>query len=134
MFVVDTNTLIYFFKDKGNVVAHFLRHSPREIGIPTIVIYELAVGIAKSHSPDKRQRQLLELLEVVNVLPFDLIAAQQAANIRATLEQAGTPIGPYDVLIAATALASRAVLVTHNTNEFERVPGLSLTDWYSLSP
>lgn len=130
MFVLDTNTLIYFFKGLGNVAKAFLRSSPQEIGISTIVIYELNVGIAKSTFPEKRRRQLEDLLRVVQILPFDEECARQAARIRAYLEQKETPIGYYDVLIAATALANGGVLVTHNTNEFSRVPGLQLADWY----
>jgi tRNA(fMet)-specific endonuclease VapC len=130
MIVLDTNTLIYFFKGQGRVMERLLAHSPQEIGVPAIVIYELEVGIAKSTSPAKRRRQLAELLAVVTILPFGAAEARQAASIRATLAQAGTPIGPYDILIAGTALAHGGRLATHNVKEFNRVPGLSLEDWY----
>lgn len=130
MIVLDTNTLIYFFKRQGRVAERLLAQPPREIGLPTIVIYELEVGIAKSTSPEKRQRQLTELLAAVTVLPFDAAEAQQAARIRVELERAGEPIGPYDILIAATALAHGGRLATRNVKEFGRVPGLSLEDWY----
>jgi tRNA(fMet)-specific endonuclease VapC len=66
----------------------------------------------------------------VNILPFDEAQAKCAATVRATLERQGKPIGPQDVLIAATALANQGVLVTHNTGEFSRVAGLDLEDWY----
>ena len=130
MFVLDTNTLIYFFKGEGNVAATVLTHQPNTIAVPTIVVYELEVGIAKSTAPQKRRQQLQTLLNTIVLLPFDLKEAQAAARIRATLEQQGTPIGHYDTLIAATALAHGATLVTHNTSEFQRVPGLQLQDWY----
>jgi tRNA(fMet)-specific endonuclease VapC len=130
MIVLDTNTLIYFFKRQGRVAERLLAQPPREIGVPTIVIYELEVGIAKSTSPEKRRRQLTELLAAVTVLPFGATEAQQAARIRAELERAGEPIGPYDILIAATALAHGGRLATRNVKEFGRVPGLSLEDWY----
>jgi tRNA(fMet)-specific endonuclease VapC len=130
MIVLDTNTLIYFFKRQGRVAERLLAQPPREIGVPTIVIYELEVGIAKSTSPEKRRRQLAELLAAVTVLPFGAAEAQQAARIRAELERAGEPIGPYDILIAATALAHGGRLATRNVKEFGRVPGLSLEDWY----
>ncbi len=68
---------------------------------------------------------------VVATLPFGLAEARRAAQIRAALEVAGTPIGPYDVLIAATALAHGGTLVTHNVQEFDRVAGLPLVDWYT---
>lgn len=130
MFVLDTNTLIYFFKGTGNVAPHLLSHSPRTIGIPAIVLYELSVGIEKSIQPRKRRAQLNELLSVVSLLPFGDQEARKAAKIRVQLERQGTPIGPIDILIAATALVRNAVLVTHNTLEFERIAGLQLEDWY----
>jgi len=130
MFVLDTNTLIYFFKGQGRVAENFLQQSPQDIGIPTVVLYELQVGIGKSPSPEKRIEQLNELLSVVNILPFDHAEAKTAAHIRVALENKGEPIGAYDILIAATALANRGVLVTRNTNEFGRIENLSLVDWY----
>ncbi len=130
-YILDTNTLIYFFKGMGQVSVRLLQHSPQEIGIPAIVLYELATGIAKSTQPEKRQKQLAELMAVVDILPFGAAEAQQAARIRVTLEQAGAPIGPYDVLIAATALAQQGTLVTHNLAEFSRIPGLLVEDWFS---
>lgn len=130
MYVVDTNTLIYFFKGMGNVPSNFLKTSPKEIGIPSVVLYELEYGIAKSTSPRKRRAQLKELCSLVEVLPFDQEAAGFSASIRANLEKKGTPIGPNDILIAGTALANRGVLVTNNTKEFARVPKLKLDNWY----
>lgn len=131
IFVLDTNTLIYYFKGMGRVAERLLAQSPQEIGIPAVVVYELEVGIAKATQPEKRQQQLAEMLAVVATLPFGLAEARQAAQIRAALEAVGTPIGAYDVLIAATALAHGGTLVTHNVQEFDRVAGLSLVDWYT---
>jgi len=86
--------------------------------------------IAKADASSKRQAQLAALLRTVQLLPFTLTAARQAAHIRLVLEQAGAPIGPHDIQIAGTALAHGATLVTHNHHAFARVPGLLLTDWY----
>ncbi len=130
MLVLDTNTLIYFFKGKGNVATRLLAMPPAEVTIPVIVIYELEVGIAKSTQQAKRRRQLDTLLDTVSVLSFDRAAAKAAAYIRSTLEKQGNAIGPLDTLIAGTAMAYKATLVTHNIGEFARVPGLLLTDWY----
>jgi tRNA(fMet)-specific endonuclease VapC len=130
MFVLDTNTLIYFFKGQGRVAENFLQWSPQDIGIPAIVLYELQVGIGKSTSPEKRSEQLNDLLSVVTILPFAQAEAKTAAQIRVALENKGQPIGAYDILIAATALAHRDVLVTRNTNEFSRIENLSLVNWY----
>ncbi len=129
-FALDTNTLIYFFKGLGNVADRMLATPPTDIRIPAIVVYELEAGIAKSSAPAKRRQQLDELLNTVELLPFDRSAARHAAEIRVWLERRGTPIGPMDTLIAATALANQATLVTHNTREFERVPALQVIDWF----
>jgi len=95
-----------------------------------VVLYELQVGIAKSSSPEKRSSQLDELLSVVRVLPFTENETAITAQIRATLQKAGTPIGPLDMMIAGIALANQATLVTHNTKEFSRIGGLRLEDWF----
>ena len=130
MYVLDTNTLIYYFKGQAQVAQNLANVSPQEIAISTIVLFELQVGIAKSTSPAKLTQQLQQLLSRVNLVPFDRDSAVAAATIRAQLEQQGTPIGPLDVLIAGTALAFQATLVTHNVKEFSRVSGLAIADWY----
>ena len=130
MFALDTNTLIYYFKGAGRVTAQMSALAPSEIGIPVVVLYELETGIAKSQQPQKRRKQLDALLAVTTVLPFDRAAARQSASRRALLEKSGTPMGHIDTLVAGIALAQSATLVTRNTIEFSRVPGLRLADWY----
>ena len=129
MFILDTNTLIYFFKGLGSVADNLLAVSPKDIGIPAVVLYELEYGIAKSSSPKKRTKQLEELCALVEILTFGNKEAKTSATIRAVLEKKGTSIGPYDVMIAGTALSRQGVLVTNNTKEFRRVPKLQITDW-----
>ena len=130
MYVIDTNTLIYFFKGSGNVSQKLLSIPPKEIAIPSIVVYELEVGIAKSKSPRKRLKQLEEMMSIINILPFTAKEARSSAMIRAQLERKGLPIGPIDILIAGTALAHQAILVTHNVKEFTRIEKLQVEDWY----
>lgn len=130
MYILDTNTLIYYFKGQGQVAQNLADISAQEISIPTIVLFELQVGIAKSTSPAKRTQQLQQLLSRVNLMPFDRGAALAAATIRAQLEQKGDPIGQIDVLIAGTAVALQSTLVTHNIKEFSKVVGLAIADWY----
>ena len=130
MYLLDTNTLIYFFKDLGNVSKVLLSKSPHEIAISSIALYELEVGIEKSNNPQKRKKQLKELVSQVTVLPFGEKEAEAAAHIRAALESKGTPIGPYDTLIAGVALSSRSILITHNIKEFKRVENLHIEDWF----
>ena len=107
MFVLDTNTLIYFFKGNGDVANNLLAMPPREIAIPSIVLFELETGITKSTSPEKRRSQLDTFISFVTVLPFTEAEAVVAAQIRSSLELVGKPIGPMDTLIAATALTNK---------------------------
>lgn len=130
MYVLDTNTLIYYFKNEGRVAERLLQTAPDRIAIPVIVIFELKYGIAKSSAPEKRQSQLEAFLGVVKSLPFGNPEADLAAGIRAELESKGTPIGPYDVLIAATAMANDGILVTRNLREFSRIASLRVENWY----
>ena len=130
MFLLDTNTLIYFFKGIGNVSKNLLSKSPKDIGIPSIVVYELEVGIAKSESPRKRIEQLQNLTAIVKIIPFGTNEAKASARIRAELEHKGITRGPYDILISGMALALPAILVTHNIKEFERIQRLQVEDWY----
>jgi tRNA(fMet)-specific endonuclease VapC len=128
--VLDTNTLIYFFKDQGRVAERLLQTPPAELALPAVALYELEVGIAKSNAPERRRAQLEELLAWLEVLPFGAPESRCAAWMRAELEKRGEPIGPLDVLIAGTAFAHDALLITRNLREFGRIPGLRLENWY----
>ncbi len=103
---------------------------PREVALPSVVVYELEVGIFKSRDAVKRREAFNGFLQHVAVLPFAREEASAAARIRTALEAEGTPIGPLDVLIAGTALAHGATLVTRNVREFARIGGLELENWY----
>ena len=130
MFVLDTHTLVFFFKGTGRVAERLLETPPSEVLLPAIVLYELEVGAALSNSPKKRKEQLQDLLDVMVVAPFGAEEARTAARVRSELERGGRGIGPLDTLIAATALTRSATLVTHNAKEFSRVKGLKLEDWF----
>ena len=130
MYALDTNTVIYFFKGMGRVGEHLLATPPSEVVLPAVVLYELAVGIAKSSSSKKRRAQLDQLLRTISILPFSREQARASTEIRARLEKLGTPIGLLDTLIAGTALQAGATLVTRNVEEFGRVPNLSTENWY----
>lgn len=130
MYLLDTNTLIYFFKGLGNVAEILFSKSPKDIATSTITLYELEVGIAKSSNPQKRKRQLESFISYITILPFDSKSGKASAKIRAELEKQGTPIGPLDNLIAGTALCLNAIFVTHNTKEFTRIEGLTIEDWF----
>jgi tRNA(fMet)-specific endonuclease VapC len=95
-----------------------------------VVAYEVEYGTLRAAKPEMRRQELKRLLSVVEVLPFNREAADRSAKLRVALEGAGQTIGPLDFLIAGTVLAFGCTLVTNNTAEFRRVPGLILEDWY----
>jgi tRNA(fMet)-specific endonuclease VapC len=129
MHLLDTNTLIYYFKGIGRVAERLLATPPTEVAVSTITLYELEVGLEKRRASRSRRNLLAEFERVVHVLPFGRREAQEAARIRAALEKRGMPIGPLDNLIAGVALAAGATLVTHNQEEFARIPRLNIVDW-----
>lgn len=130
MYLLDTNTVVYFFRGLGGIADRLLATPPADVRIPAVVAYELWVGVEKSTEARRRRGQLDRLFSAVQVLPFGPQEARVAAGVRAGLESRGTPIGPLDTLIAGTALAHSAVLVTRNTREFARVSGLVTENWY----
>jgi tRNA(fMet)-specific endonuclease VapC len=100
------------------------------VALPAIALFEMRYGFAKSLRRDQNERLLERFLGLgIDILSFDAEDAAHAGDIRAVLERSGTPIGPYDCLIAAQARRRAATLVTANSREFARVPGLLLTDW-----
>ena len=132
MICLDTNVLIGVLNGRPHALkARFDAAAVAgTLFLPVICLFELEFGLAKSSQAASSADRLAALLQTpVVVLPFEREDAREAADIRATLTRAGTPIGPYDVLIAAQARRRGAVLVTANTREFERVPGLTLQDW-----
>jgi tRNA(fMet)-specific endonuclease VapC len=128
-FVLDTNTVIDYFKGLGLVAERLLAIPPRDIALPAIAAHELWVGVLGSRDAGRRKAQYEAFLSLVDVIPFDSTIAKQAADLRLMLERRGTPIGPLDTLIASTALSHGATLVTRNTSEFARIPGLKLANW-----
>lgn len=128
--LLDTNICIYIIKQQpASVLKHFLQYQIGDIGISSITLSELRYGVAKSQHKEKNSRALDQFITPLEVVPFDDAAAQAYGVIRATLERAGTLIGAMDMLIAAHAVALGIPLVTNNTREFERVPGLEVVDW-----
>lgn len=133
MYLLDSCTCIDFMRGKLPTGYQVLKSSnPRLFGIPAVVEAELRTGAQKSSKP-KTNRLLLEsFLAPFQLVPFDSRCAIEYAKLRAYLEKRGQKIGPNDTLIAATALAYGAVLVTGNTREFERIPGLDLESWHEV--
>jgi tRNA(fMet)-specific endonuclease VapC len=133
MICLDTNIAIYVINRRMPSVRLRLAEQLRlgtEIGFSAVALFELRYGHARSDRRAESDRLLAEFLAPgIAILPFDAEDAAHAGDIRAVLESRGTPIGPYDCLIAAQARRRDATLVTANHREFERVPGLLVTDW-----
>jgi tRNA(fMet)-specific endonuclease VapC len=129
-FLLDTDTLIYISKRMGNCVSNLEKHLDNDIAISTINLFELEFGIAKSNNPAKGQAFLYEIKARFTLFGFDENCAAHAGRAWAQLSKLGMPIGPYDLQHAGIALTNNLIFVTRNTNEFLRVPGLQLANWY----
>jgi tRNA(fMet)-specific endonuclease VapC len=133
MICLDTNVVIAAINRRNAAVARRMGEALTQgasIGLPVIVLFELRYGYARSDRKLHKEALLAEFLSPgIAVLPFEEEDAGHAGDIRAHLERIGQPIGHYDYLIAAQARCRGATLVTANGREFERVPGLMVTDW-----
>jgi tRNA(fMet)-specific endonuclease VapC len=129
-YLLDTNICIYLIKRcPSEVLERFKQHSPQDVAISTITLFELQHGIEKSQYRQRSEDALAKFLLPLNLINLDRFSATEAATIRAQLEKKGMPIGPYDLLIAGLARSRGMTLVTSNTKEFERVVGLHLENW-----
>jgi tRNA(fMet)-specific endonuclease VapC len=129
-YLLDTNTCIRYLNGRSPSVFQKLNTLPEgDVYMCSVVKLELRYGALRSDAVEKTLAQQEKFLDRFVSLPFDDAAHFHAAQIRADLARAGTPIGPYDLLIAAIALANDLMLVTHNTREFNRVSGLQIEDW-----
>ena len=126
-YLLDANAVIALLKGHERFLARLRRHRSEEFVISSIVAHELYYGAYKS----ARSKESLARVEALafGVLEFDQEDARMAGELRAQLSRAGTPIGPYDVLIAGQAMARELILLTHNQREFQRVSGLRTEDW-----
>lgn len=128
-YLLDTNIVSVVVKEPGGALAKRLAAMPRsEFGISIVVACELRCGAARKGSA-RLNSQLEAVLEGIDIFPFEEQADRHYGEIRSELERIGRPIGYNDLLIAAHARFLEATLVTHNTNEFARVPGLVVEDW-----
>jgi tRNA(fMet)-specific endonuclease VapC len=132
-YLLDTNACIALINGHPTAVRARLQKADAagsQILVPSIAIFELWYGVAKSARLDFNRKRLATFLSgPVTTLPFEEADAETAGSIRATLEAAGKPIGAYDLLIAAQAIRHHLTLVTANVSEFSRVKGLVWQDW-----
>ncbi|MBB3352056.1 tRNA(fMet)-specific endonuclease VapC [Rhizobium sp. BK049] len=126
-YLLDANAVIALMKSNEGLIAELSKHLPHDFAVPAIVAHELFYGAYKSH----RIHENLARIDALqfSILEFDRNDARKAGEIRAALHASGTPIGPYDVLIAAQAVARNLILITRNLREFERVAELRVENW-----
>lgn len=128
--MLDTNICIEIIRYRTHrILEHLQLTAVGDVCISSITLGELEYGVHKSKHPERNRLALVEFITPIEIIPFDEMAAVCYGQIRTHLEGRGLPIGPLDTLIAAHALAIDTTLVTNNTAEFRRVPGLSTTDW-----
>lgn len=130
MWIFDTGVCIALIKRRPPILlAQIQRRRIGELAVSTITAAELEYGVAKSRRVKQNANALELFLTSFDILQFDAEAAARYGSIRAHLERKGTPIGPLDTLIASQAVCAGAALVTCNTREFSRVPGLKVENW-----
>lgn len=128
--LLDTNAWIHYLKKTSGLIADNLqRLAPSDIRSCALVRAELLHGAMKYGNPERRLAIVNETLAPYTSLPFDDLAAERYASLRHALEKTGNVIGPHDLQIAAICLAHGCTLVTSNSQEFSRVPGLAIEDW-----
>ena len=130
MYLLDTNICIYAMKGLYPTVnERLLSIRPEKIFVSSVTVGELEYGAAKSRWGDRTREVMRSFLANYDVIPFDETDAIHFGRFRAALATVGTPIGAYDVMIAAQAFARNLIVITHNTKEFGRIPSLALEDW-----
>ena len=128
--MLDTNICIALIKQQPSQLLRNLNaRKVGDVGISSITLTELEFGVAKNVQQEKNKAALEEFVIPLEIAPFDVAAAQFYGVVRTSLETRGTPIGSLDTLIAGHALSLGITLVTNNTKEFRRVPGLTLENW-----
>lgn len=129
-YLLDTNVCIRYLKGyPQQLIDRFLSVPERDLAVSVITRAEMLFGAEKSNTSQQTRAVQLDFLKRLTTLPFDEDAANIFATIRFLLESQGTPIGAYDMLIAATALSRNLILVTHNVKHFSRIPDLNIEDW-----
>jgi tRNA(fMet)-specific endonuclease VapC len=127
-FMLDTDMVSRALRGRGAVGARVLAHRPSQICISSITLAELRFG-ADAAASRALHRLIDAFVRPIDVLPFDQPAADKFGVVAAQLARKGEPIGTFDTLIAAHALACGVTLVSNNTKHFQRVAGLKLANW-----
>ena len=128
-YLLDTNTVIEALRRRDDTLRRRFVENDTQMAVSTVTVAELAYGSERSSDPARNRRAVDGLIGRLVVLDLDMPAAEHSGQIRAQLAAKGTPIGPYDLLIAGQARAHGLIVVTNNVREFSRVDGLRVEDW-----
>ena len=129
-YFLDTNVIADSIRGKSkNIPTHFAKIHSSDIYVSAIVVAELEFGAKHSSNYQKNKDLYEDFISDFQIVPFEKSYSEKYGKIRQFLTASGQVIGANDMLIAATAMANDAILVTHNTDEFERIPELKLDDW-----
>lgn len=133
-YMLDTNICIFTVKNRPTHMREVFNRHHGQMCISAVSLMELIYGAEKSASPERNLAVVEGFVARLDVLPYDEIAASHTGQLRAELAKSGTPIGPYDQMIAGHARSRGLIIVTNNRGEFERVPGLRVEDWATSAP
>lgn len=130
MYLLDSNICIFLIRNKTLLLRERIKmYSPSLLHLSVITVAELEYGAAKSKTPVKEHQAVLDFVSPFKIINFNPNDAENFGLIRSYLEKKGTPIGPYDMEIAAQAMTNDLIVVTNNVGEFERVPWIKVEDW-----
>ncbi|MFN3718612.1 MAG: tRNA(fMet)-specific endonuclease VapC [Rhizobium rhizophilum] len=133
-YMLDTNICIFTVKNRPAHMREVFNRHHGQMCISAVSLMELIYGAEKSASPERNLAVVEGFAARLDVLPYDEIAASHTGQLRAELAKSGTPIGPYDQMIAGHARSRGLIVVTNNRREFDRVPGLRVEDWATSAP
>lgn len=128
-FMLDTNMCIFTIKNRPEQVREVFNRHNGQMSISSVTLMELIFGAEKSANAERNLAQVEGFAARLEVLDYDSLAAAHTGQLRAELSRAGTPIGPYDQMIAGHSRSRGLIMVTNNRREFDRVPGLRVEDW-----
>jgi len=129
IYLLDTDTVSLIVRKHPSIIAHLIKHENDEICISAITYAELYYGLEKKGS-ERLFNEVVSIMGKITIVNFDSSQSEIYGKIRVQLEKSGTPLGDMDMLIAAAAVSSKAILVSHNTKHFSKIKGLMVEDWY----
>jgi tRNA(fMet)-specific endonuclease VapC len=128
-YMLDTNIVIYAIKNRPSKLKALFKQNSGQMCISAVTFGELVYGAEKSEQTERNLADIESMAARLEILPFDTSAATHFGQLRAELAKSGKQIGPYDQMIAGHARSVGLILVTNNTKEFKRVPGLRIDNW-----